>query len=84
MKNVIILGDFNTYNDFEQPLELLTLKSGQDNSLTKCIKENSNLGMRSTYFDDAWVQSFGHQKPGLTFSNMVSIMYLHICNYMFI
>ena len=86
MKNVIILGDFNTYNDFENPLELLTLKWGQEKTLTKCLEEHGNLGHRSTYFVDAWVQSFAQTRLGLTFSNMVSthMLYIYIHLHIFV
>ncbi|XP_011660953.2 uncharacterized protein LOC100889507 [Strongylocentrotus purpuratus] len=69
----ILLGDFNTYNDYEGPLEGLHL--GYFSSQNKCPKyaksKNPTVESELTAYDDAWkVMHYGEN--GFTFSNMPS------------
>ncbi|KAL4234623.1 hypothetical protein ACF0H5_006264 [Mactra antiquata] len=70
LQNVIILGDFNTYNDYDWPIRLLTddiLKPSN-----QCWREINNKQYRSNIkFHDAWTTVHLNDK-GLTFSNMPS------------
>ena len=71
LRNVIILGDFNTYNDFESPIDMMTLTQKPEQTMTGCNLEQRNIGNRFTRFDDAWQKLHGNKDLGLTFSNMV-------------
>ncbi|KAH3893227.1 uncharacterized protein LOC127859717 isoform X1 [Dreissena polymorpha] len=68
MKNVILLGDFNTYNDYEWPVRLVTDKLDHNNPCTRLI--NSKWpSMNKGLYKDAWISTNPEEK-GLTFSNM--------------
>ncbi|XP_054750128.2 uncharacterized protein LOC129255823 [Lytechinus pictus] len=72
-KYSILLGDFNTYNDYEGPLEGLHM--GYFSSQNKCPKyaksKNPTVESELTAYDDAWkVMHYGDN--GFTFSNMPS------------
>jgi predicted extracellular nuclease len=69
LQNVVILGDFNIYNDFESPIDIITFKPGQ--TLTGCSQEHREIGSRYISFDDSWQKLYGQDGKGLTFSNMV-------------
>lgn len=71
LKNVVLLGDFNTYNDFEAPMDLITFKPGH--AMTHCKQELQQIGNRYINFDDSWQKLHGKDHTGLTFSNMVTI-----------
>ncbi|XP_063438028.1 uncharacterized protein LOC134719030 [Mytilus trossulus] len=68
LKNVVLLGDFNTYNDFEAPIDLITFKPGH--AMTHCKQELKQIGNRYINFDDSWQKLHGKDHSGLTFSNM--------------
>lgn len=70
LQNVILLGDFNTYNDYEGPIEIL---EGAVEKTNDCWKELSVPLLFHTYqqLSDVWKLSRS-VKPGFTFSNMPS------------
>ncbi|XP_069142390.1 uncharacterized protein [Argopecten irradians] len=65
----IILGDFNTYNNFEWPVKLFT--SPDQQTLTECqIGDIKFLGVKGKApWSDVW-EMVGHPNSGRTFSNM--------------
>ena len=74
---MIAVGDFNTYKDFELPLALL--QQSQSVSNTICSKLASMFHRKYPIsFKDAWTHVNPDEK-GLTFSNMVRILY--VCLY---
>ncbi|KAJ8301501.1 hypothetical protein KUTeg_020488 [Tegillarca granosa] len=69
MTNVIILGDFNTYNDYEWPIRLMT--SPKDDIQTQgCFQQQQQLGKFRSVYIDAWEKTKKEEEKGLTFSNM--------------
>ncbi|XP_060581006.1 uncharacterized protein LOC132737690 isoform X1 [Ruditapes philippinarum] len=69
LRNVIIMGDFNTYNDYNWPIDIfLDGKVTKDNP---CWKISQNVNLFRLKFKDAWL-NVNAEKSGLTFSNMPS------------
>uniref|UniRef100_A0A0B6ZLI3 Endonuclease/exonuclease/phosphatase domain-containing protein n=1 Tax=Arion vulgaris TaxID=1028688 RepID=A0A0B6ZLI3_9EUPU len=66
LENVIILGDFNAYADYESPVNLFTSRR---NSV--CLV-SSEINSHRRLFKDAWLLSGKQPFEGLTFSNMPS------------
>ncbi|XP_033124872.1 uncharacterized protein LOC117123130 isoform X2 [Anneissia japonica] len=65
----VILGDFNTYNDYEWPM--LALQEGKISSINKCyisLQQYASLEKVQSYVD-VWKQA-NPAKQGYTFSNM--------------
>lgn len=69
---MVILGDFNTYKDFEGPFQLFTARAlDKRNPCLKKIQRMSSSFMKNVGpLTDAWLSIHPDQK-GLTFSNMV-------------
>ncbi|XP_033744975.1 uncharacterized protein LOC117330650 isoform X2 [Pecten maximus] len=65
----VILGDFNTYNDFDWPVKLFT--SPNQKTLSEChIQDIKFLGAKGKApWSDVW-EMVGHPSSGRTFSNM--------------
>ncbi|OWF48749.1 uncharacterized protein LOC110452657 [Mizuhopecten yessoensis] len=65
----IVLGDFNTYNDFDWPVKLFTLPNQK--TLLEChIQDEKFLSLRGrSPWSDVW-EMVGHPSSGRTFSNM--------------
>ena len=68
--DIIILGDFNAYTDFEWPVSLLL----EHDMESKCSNYIKAMGVRQHFFLDAWKILYPN-KPGLTFSNMVDLSF---------
>ncbi|CAH1784065.1 unnamed protein product [Owenia fusiformis] len=68
LKNAIVVGDFNTYNHFEWPVQVLTLPDITPDN--KCYR-SARLVKRSEEFvlQDTW-KDIHIVQPGFTFSNM--------------
>ncbi|XP_013416911.1 uncharacterized protein LOC106178324 [Lingula anatina] len=66
LRNVVILGDFNTYTDFEMPIHLLTSYKW---SKKKCYAD-SQFRYGGPRFRDVWTSLQYSHEEGLTFSNM--------------
>ncbi|WAR26009.1 hypothetical protein MAR_011713 [Mya arenaria] len=73
MENVVLIGDFNTYNDYEWPINLVT--SDRWSSKNPCYryanKPDILIHHGKTSYKDAWIAVHPHA-DGLTFSNMPS------------
>ena len=70
MKNVIVLGDFNAYQDFSEPVDIFTSK---DTTLCSFLRPGAPL------FKDAVVASLkSDQRAPFTFSNMVIYIYIYM------
>ncbi|CAG5128239.1 unnamed protein product [Candidula unifasciata] len=63
-QNIIILGDFNIYPDFEAPVELFTSRRH-----SACSVSSSVTSLRGL-FKDVWLSAGRRPQEGLTFSNM--------------
>ena len=69
LSNVITVGDFNTYKDFDLPLSLLAQLKSVANSV--CYEMKPKYRQKySIVLNDAWAM-LNPSKKGLTFSNMV-------------
>ena len=69
------MGDFNTYNDYNGPIDIfIDGKVSKDNP---CWKIKHNVDLSRLTFKDAWVDG-NPDENGLTFSNMVIQLYIHI------
>ncbi|XP_045166717.2 uncharacterized protein LOC123530085 isoform X2 [Mercenaria mercenaria] len=69
LHNVIILGDFNTYNDYNWPIEIFL--RGRVTKDNPCWKVRKDADLSGLHFKDAWLVV--HPKEdGLSFSNMPS------------
>lgn len=71
MTNVIFLGDFNTYNDFDWPVRLMT-SPNDDIQPQGCYQQQQQLGKSGPVYTDVWEKTRKEEDKGLTFSNMVS------------
>ena len=71
-KHVVVLGDFNTYPDYEQPVQYLM---GNTSDLHNSCQVNLNKMFKfpSSHLSDAWILKHSLNAPGYTFHNMVSI-----------
>lgn len=71
LQNIVILGDFNTYIDYNWPVQIfLDGKVTKDNP---CWKAGGSIDLSGLQFKDAWLVT--HQdESGFTFSNMVCII----------
>ncbi|KAK3101761.1 hypothetical protein FSP39_006160 [Pinctada imbricata] len=69
LTHTVILGDFNTYKDFDMPVQLLTHTSRM--SLGKCSSQLESYMKKTSAFQDAWkVVHALDGDNGYTFSNM--------------
>ena len=75
LSNAVIAGDFNTYPDFPDPVELFMDRTGQPASeRNQCRKSiMSPLASAAQGFQDAW-EAIHKDSSGFTFSNMVGIV----------
>ncbi|KAL5014328.1 hypothetical protein ScPMuIL_008598 [Solemya velum] len=70
LRNVIVLGDFNTYSDYDWPLLMMTQRWVNHNS--PCYHYlHMSPKPSNAILTDVWENS-GHKNNGLTFSNMPS------------
>ena len=76
LSNAVIAGDFNTYPDFPDPVELFMDRAGQPASeRNQCRKSIvSPLATAAQGFQDAW-EAIHKDPSGFTFSNMVGIVF---------
>jgi len=85
LRNVIALGDFNTYSDFDWPMTLATNIPDKQRNLCHRYISNSDMLTFPAPLKDAWLTVSTHDK-GLTFSNMVNpykhsaLLLLHVLN----
>ncbi|KAK3579046.1 hypothetical protein CHS0354_029903 [Potamilus streckersoni] len=74
LHNLVILGDFNTYVDFEWPVSMLTGEAGTRDKLNPCSKGLGilfpSLPTQIGRFKDAWTEIHNDRNVGFTFSNM--------------
>ena len=69
----VIAGDFNTYSDYEWPVEAVLNGFFLPNGCPKPVGFEP-IGAEQGYgFDDSWSQTSVHEERGLTFSNMVRL-----------
>jgi endonuclease/exonuclease/phosphatase family metal-dependent hydrolase len=69
----VIAGDFNTYSDYEWPVEAVLNGFFLPNGCPKPVGFEP-IGAEQGYgFDDSWSQTSVHEESGLTFSNMVRL-----------
>lgn len=75
-ERMILLGDFNAYNNYHWPIELLMNSRLGTNVPDECKKTEKPWfqGHPDYRFFDAWVE-LNPQNPGFTFSNMVSFLH---------
>ena len=68
---MILLGDFNTYKDYDYPLHILSQVDGKKESF--CPKASQRLLALNSrvHLLDAWTQA-NPKSTGYSFSNMVS------------
>ena len=73
-EKMILLGDFNTYNEYHWPIELLLTGNlvAQGPVLCQRIQKPWFHGHADYEFMDAWTEINPHA-PGFTFSNMVRV-----------
>ena len=71
-EKMIILGDFNVYNEYHWPMELLLTGSLDGGAPAYCqrVQKPWFHGHADYEFVDAWTE-VNHNNPGFTFSNMV-------------
>ena len=74
MTNIVVMGDFNIYKDYEAPIDVFTHPSLVD---SQCADQVRNFHYKSGIFKDSW-NSLPRTSAGLTFSNMVTIEYLKV------
>ncbi len=68
---MILLGDFNTYSDYEWPIQILIgAATDLHNRCPPTTKQHHLLGTKDTSLIDSW-KALHANEQGLTFSNMV-------------
>lgn len=73
----LIVGDFNTYNDFDWPIEAVKNGFFLPNGC-RAPEGFEPMGKDQGYgFDDSW-HTTNKGQNGFTFSNMVKLIYLHL------
>lgn len=73
LKNLILLGDFNTYNDYEWPIKMLTEGPKGKGRGNRCYRTMAQSDIEiDEVFTDAWPATHP-DAAGLTFSNMVCV-----------
>ena len=79
-EKMILLGDFNTYNEYHWPIELLmTGDIGRQAPLVcQRIQKPWFHGHADYEFVDAWTEVHP-TNPGFTFSNMVRALHFSLC-----
>lgn len=74
LENVVLLGDFNTYQDFEWPLEVFTdTEIRPENSCFDMVRADAKGP--NTILADVWSVHAADKLLGFTFSNMVRILF---------
>lgn len=75
---MVLMGDFNTYNEYHWPIELLLTGNIDIQAPAEChmVQKPWFHGHPDFEFVDAWTELNTHS-PGFTFSNMVRIYAKH-------